>query len=532
MPLYKQSSNPAALAQSAMSGATQAAASQTKQTTVNVKKESDFWDDIYKGAMAFGAVGRGISGVVNAAEDMKGMYDEYKVRDAYDVMSKAYTEGGIDALQTNPDFQDYHHAQAFGRIMKDRAASEKGRTEMLQNAKKIAEQNYNDVRAVLMPGLEAYKSGDMNTFSASMVNASQLANMPYRIEPAGDGNFKLFFRSDAKGGWTDTGRKMTGQEVFDMGQNYLRGEISVLSGMGMKVTPYNQQQVLEGMRRAMATNDTNVENMADYSKHIPLLNSNGRIVGMAIPQNPLDGSKNTEYDAYGMNGKPLGRFDVQGLLQRGMRFGNMVQKPEGRGGASKAGPGGGNAHIAMLNAGYVWDKNQKWYFKAGADADGKPQADYSQPADMKLYQAMVERHGGVAQGIGGISVTAGVRGSDPVGILGQGGQAAPQGSQRPAPPNIPSREEAPSKSSNAGQLIMYSKNGASQWAIIGEDGRPQDITPEEAKAYSRQHAGPEPSPRKRAARVTVNEVWDELSPEERGNWKKTGRLPDRYNQVR
>lgn len=348
MPLYKQSSNPAALAQSAMSGATQAAASQTKQTTVNVKKESNFWDDLYKGAMALGAVGRGLSGVVNAAEDMKGMYDEYKVRDAYDVMSKAYTEGGIDALQTNPDFQDYHHAQAFGRIMKDRAASEKGRTEMLQNAKKIAEQNYNDVRAVLMPGLEAYKSGDMNTFSASMVNASQLANMPYRIEPAGDGNFKLFFRSDAKGGWTDTGRKMTGQEVFDMGQNYLRGEISVLSGMGMKVTPYNQQQVLEGMRRAMATNDTNVENMADYSKHIPLLNSNGRIVGMAIPQNPLDGSKNTEYDAYGMNGKPLGRFDVQGLLQRGMRFGNMVQKPEGSGGSGAGGYKLTQGDVSML----------------------------------------------------------------------------------------------------------------------------------------------------------------------------------------
>ena len=41
MPLYKPNSNPAALAQSAMSGATQAAASQTKQTTVNVKKESN-----------------------------------------------------------------------------------------------------------------------------------------------------------------------------------------------------------------------------------------------------------------------------------------------------------------------------------------------------------------------------------------------------------------------------------------------------------------------------------------------------------
>ncbi|WP_165178110.1 hypothetical protein [Desulfovibrio sp. ZJ369] len=219
---------------------------------------------------------------------------------------------------------------------------------MLQNARKIAEQNYNDVRAVLMPGLEAYKSGDMNTFSDSMVKASQVVNMPYRIEPAGDGNYKLFFRSDAKGGWTDTGRKMTGQEVFEMGRNYLRGEINVLSGMGMKLTPYNQQQVLEGMRRAMATNDTNVENMADYSRHIPLLNANGRIVGMAIPQNPLDGSKNTEYDAYGMNGKPLGRFDVQGILQRGMRFGNMVQKSgRGAGGSGRYSLSSGD--ISILN---------------------------------------------------------------------------------------------------------------------------------------------------------------------------------------
>ncbi|WP_165069492.1 hypothetical protein [Desulfovibrio sp. ZJ200] len=524
MPLYKPNSNPAALAQSAMSNATQAAASQTRQTTVNVKKESNFWDDLYKGAAALNMGARAVGGMVDAVEDVKGMYDEYKVRDAYDAMSKAYTEGGIEALQTNPDFQDYHHAQAFGRIMKDRAASEKGRMEMLQNARKIAEQNYNDVRAVLMPGLEAYKSGDMNTFSDSMVKASQVVNMPYRIEPAGDGNYKLFFRSDAKGGWTDTGRKMTGQEVFEMGRNYLRGEINVLSGMGMKLTPYNQQQVLEGMRRAMATNDTNVENMADYSRHIPLLNANGRIVGMAIPQNPLDGSKNTEYDAYGMNGKPLGRFDVQGILQRGMRFGNMVQK-SGRGASvGKVGPGGSNAHIAMLNAGYVWDKDQKWYFKAGADADGKPQADYSQPASVEIYQKAVRQAGGFAQGIGGVQAND----ADP-----WGWRTPPSSQQqRPAPPNIPRREAAPSKSPNAGQLVMYSKNGASQWAIIGEDGRPQEITPEEANAYSRRLAGPEPAPRRRADRVTIHDVWDELSPEEREDWQKTGKLPGRYNQVR
>lgn len=79
---------------------------------------------------------------------------------------------------------------------------------------------------------------------------------------------------------------------------------------------------------------------------------------------------------------------------------------------------------------------------------------------------------------------------------------------------------------------MYPKNGSSQWAIIGEDGKPQEITQEEAKAYSRRQAGPEPAPRRRVARVTANDVWDELSPEEREGWQKTGKLPGRYNQVR
>ncbi len=82
----------------------------------------------------------------------------------------------------------------------------------------------------------------------------------------------------------------------------------------------------------------------------------------------------------------------------------------------------------MLNAGYVWDKNQKWYFKAGVDADGKPQADYSKPASREIYERTIQQAGDVAQGIGGTRRND----ADPLGWRTPSSQQ-----QRPVPPKIP-----------------------------------------------------------------------------------------------
>ena len=54
--------------------------------------------------------------------------------------------------------------------------------------------------------------------------------------------------------------------------------------------------------------------------------------------------------------------------------------------------------------------------------DGKPQADYRQPASMGMYREMARRYGGNGASGGG----------DPLGLRGNGGE------QRPAPPKIPS----------------------------------------------------------------------------------------------
>lgn len=529
MPLYKTSSNPAVLAQSAMNSATQAAASQTKQTTTKVKKESNFWDDLYKGAAALNMGARAVSGIVDTAEGVWDMYDKYKLRDAYDSIDKAFAEGGFEAIQNNPDMQDYWHSQALGQFVKDRANNEKGRLEMLNNMDAVSDKKYQDWRLHAMSAREAFDSGDMQQFMPLMRQLAADSPVPYRLEPDNSGNFKVLFRSDQHGGWVDTGRTMTPREAMDEVNNVLRGEQMILRGVDMKLSPANAAFTNAARKAYWGTVMGNAENRLDPKKQIPLYDASGKMSGIGVIQNPVD-----DYNAgpklvvFGRNGSQIGMFDG---YDEAMRAGLSPFRPENKGrGDTKVGPGG-TPHIAMLNAGYVWDKNQKWYFKAGVDADGKPQADFSQPADMELYRAIVGRYGGVAQGIDGTGVTHGTSKGDPAGILGQRRQATPQGVQRPAPPNIPRRENTPSQRPNTGQLILYSKNGTSQWGIIGEDGRPQDITPDEAKAYSRQLTDQKPTTR-RPVRVTVNDVWNELSPEEQVSWQKTGKLPDRYSQVR
>lgn len=460
--------------------------------------------------------------------------DEKGVRAAYEHFAQAAGQNGnIAALDNDPVLNSRHGVMAMGRYMADRANTQQSRAAMLKSMEQADDALYqNHFRPLAFAAQEAFKKGDMRTFGQLAGQLSEISPFPYKYQMGQDGNFTELFRSTGDGGFVDTGQRMTPQQVMSAITGIMSGEQNILSGMDMKTRAVNPNFLAAAARYKMGTIMGNAQAMADPKQWIPM-QKGGRVV-YAIPQNRHDDySAAPSYrvlDEHG--GRSYMAGSMQDLLDQGYTRADVKAKTDklmGRGGASKAGPGGGNAHIAMLNAGYVWDKNQKWYFKAGADADGKPQADYSQPAPAEAYQEAIRSTGGFAHGISG---TAGAGGSDPFGAFAPQGQAASHGAQRPAPPNIPRREEAPSKSSNAGQLIMYSKNGASQWAIIGEDGRPQEITPEEAKAYSRQQAEPEPTPRRRAARVTVNDVWEELSPEEREGWQKTGKLPGRYNQVR
>ena len=461
--------------------------------------------------------------------------DEKGVRAAYEhIAQTAGQNGKIAALDNDPVLNSRYGIMAMGRYMADRASAQQSRTAMLKSMEQADDALYqNHFRPLAFAAQEAFKKGDIRTFGQLAGQLSEISPFPYKYQMGKDGNFTELFRSTKDGGFIDTGQRMTPQQVMEAITGIMSGEQNILSGMDMQTRTVNPNFLAAAARYKMATIMGNAQAMADPRIWIPM-QKGGHIV-WAIPQNRHD-----DYSAdpsYRVLDERSGRSymvgSMQDLFDQGYSRADVKAKTDkmlGQVGSSKVGPGG-TPHIAMLNAGYVWDKNQKWYFKAGVDADGKPQADFSQPADMELYRAIVRRYGGVAQGIDGIGVTHGTSKGDPAGILGQWRQATPQGVQRPAPPNIPRRENTPSQSPNTGQLILYSKNGTSQWGIIGEDGRPQDITPDEAKAYSRQLTDQKPTTR-RPVRVTVNDVWNELSPEEQVSWQKTGKLPDRYSQVR
>ena len=455
--------------------------------------------------------------------------DEKGVRAAYEHFAQAAGQNGnIAALDNDPVLNSRHGVMAMGRYMADRANSQQSRAAMLKSMEQADDALYqNHFRPLAFAAQEAFKKGDMRTFGQLAGQLSEISPFPYKYQMGRDGKFTELFRSTGDGGFVDTGQRMTPQQVMEAITGIISGEQNILSGMDMQTRTVNPNFLAAAARYKMGTIMGNAQAMSDPKQWIPM-QKGGHIV-YAIPQNRHD-----DYSAapsYRVLDERGGRSymagSMQDLLDQGYTRADVQAKTDkmlGRGGSGKIGPGSA-AHIAMLNAGYVWDSKQKWYFKSSQDADGKVQIDLSQPASTELYQRAARLTGGAAQGIGGVQAN----GADP-----WGWRTPPSSQQqRPAPPNIPSREEVPAKSQNSGQLIMYQKNGASQWAIIGDDGRPQDITPEEAKAYSERQSPARPQAKgERRERVTVNDVWDQLSPEEKSNWQKTGRLPDRYDQIR
>ena len=342
MTLYKPLSSPAQMAQSAMSAATQAAAAQTKQTTTTVKKESNVWDDIYKGAVSLAAVGRGIDSLVGAADSAWNMYNEHKLRSAYEDVSKAFGEGGFESIQRNPDMQDYWHVQAVGQFVKDRAATEKGRLEMLKSMDDVADKQYQDWRIQAARTEEAWKAGNMQQFIPFMQQLSNITPGPYRLIPGEDGTFKVLFRSDQHHGeFVETGQTLTHQQTVDMMRAVRNGEVYTLKGIDGKLHPSNPIFGAQATRSWWGTVIGNAEISSDPGKQL-LLYRNNQPYAVAMLQNSHeDPMKRGQYKVFALNdGRSLGIADgVPGLLQRGLSpF--APQKQKGGGSGSGTGTGG------------------------------------------------------------------------------------------------------------------------------------------------------------------------------------------------
>lgn len=377
MPLYhSNASNMPQLAQGAMNAATSAAASQQKQTTTTTRKENDFWDDLYKGARAIQAGAGAVNSIAGTVEKGVKLYDDLKIKSAYDDVSKAFAEGGYDAIQNNPDMQNYHHMQALGKFVQDRANSEKGRLEIMKKADEAADRIYQNWRLQAINVAKAWQAGDMDRYMAGMQQLAANSPMPYKLELDGNGNFKEMFRSDEKGGWTETGRTITPQQAFEQMNGIMRGEQMVLRGVDGKLHPINSNFANAARRYMYATMMGNAQNRLDPKKQIPLYDKEGNFGGMAVIQNPVD-----DYNAgpklfvYGKNGKSLGVYDdYQGVMQAGLSPFNTVAGRggrAGRGGGGRRGGVGSAAQGSQPGADYSGNGNYKV-----SESDRKSYADY------------------------------------------------------------------------------------------------------------------------------------------------------------
>lgn len=346
MPLYKQNgANTVQLAQSAMSGAVNSASSMQRERTVEHKRESNLLEDIGQAAQIAG-------NVIGAVDKGWNLYDRYKERAAYDNISKAYSEGGMEAIENNPDLQDYWHAKAAGQFFQDRAKSEKGQAEMMANLDKRIAKIYDDWRVKAYSVRNAYENKDMERYMAGMEDLVASAPMPYRLKTDGNGNFRELFRSDKDMGWVETGRTYSPEQAFEIMNGILRGEQMVIKGAEMKPSIENERFMQEARRRFMATDMGNQLNRIDPKKQMPLYDRNGNLAGIGVPQSRLDDYNAAPYlQVYDMNSKKaLGTFDGLDSLMQSTGLSPFRQGGGRGGGRARAGGRSGGGYIAQEGA--------------------------------------------------------------------------------------------------------------------------------------------------------------------------------------
>lgn len=218
--------------------------------------------------------------------------DEQGMRQAYEHLAgKLGQSGDISQVEGDPVLNTRHGIMALGKLTADRAATQQSRLAMLKNMEAADDKLYQEFfRPLASQAQEAYQSGDMNRFGALVGQLSRVAPFPYQYQLGADGNFTELFRSTEKGGWVDTGARMTPQQVFDSVRNLMGGEVRTLRGADMTEHYTNPNFLAAAARYRMGTIMGNAEAMANPGKWIPM-EKNGHVV-YAIPQN-----SHTDYGA-------------------------------------------------------------------------------------------------------------------------------------------------------------------------------------------------------------------------------------------
>lgn len=525
-----------------------------------------------RGVRAFGDMmqqGQRIEADRMALEDEKGINAAYE-----HIARKVGQTGDISVLDGDPLMNTRHGTMAAGKFLGQRAQNETSRLQMLKSMEAGDDHFYrNTFRPMAFAAQEAFQKGDIQRFGAIANELSAKSPLPYRIEPTQDGNFRVRFRSSADGGWVDTGQTMTPQEVMEQIGGIIGGEQKILAGADMRTRIVNPRYLAAAARYRMGTIRSNADALADPKQWIPLTKGGHTI--WAVPQNRHDDySAAPAYRIVDEGGKMSGMVpNLDTLLQQGWGRGDVKAQLAGRQrvGQGKSGASAGGYKLTQGDVSML----TKYATREDPDS-GEKITDFSTVA---FLQDFVQRTGrsvpaAIAAYEGNIkkamSKGASREQAEQLTIAGMSGlmadrtgemsQRMPQTNSSPLPNmqpehnplhplqnkkimqgilgaisnrNLPQSATSPTKSRNAGQLVTYPKNGGTQWAIIGNDGMPQDIAPEDARVYSEEVSATERQRfKKRPPRVTINDVLDELSSEELADWQTSGRLPSRYNQVR
>lgn len=285
------------------------------------------------------------------------------------IAGKLGSTGDISALDGDPILNTRHGTMAMGQFMQQRAGTETSRLQMLKAMEAADNQFYqNTFRPMAFAAQEAFKAGDLQRFAGIAGELSAKSPMPFRLIPEQDGNFNVEFRSDAAGGWTDTGRKLTPQQAMDEIGNIIGGEQTILAGADMQPRPVNHRFLAAAARYKMGTIAGNAQALADPKKWIPL--TKGGHTVYAIPQNRHDdystGPSYRVLDEKGGTSAMVGSLDElmsQGYVRADVKA-DIQNKQRIAAGTSVGGDGLGNMPYK------VSDSDQAWSQKIATVSDG------------------------------------------------------------------------------------------------------------------------------------------------------------------
>lgn len=159
--------------------------------------------------------------------------------------------------------------------------------------------------------LNALKADDLNGFANHTRTAMHYADLPYRLEPSGDG-FKMLMRSDENDGkFVETGAVLSKDEAVQYLTQVKNGEQT--GEGGIKFNPAYNNMAAQARE---ATAQINSANLLDTSKWKPV-HKDGKTL-FAVPQSPLgDYTADTRYILVDKDGSTVAGFDFDNPLTAG-----------------------------------------------------------------------------------------------------------------------------------------------------------------------------------------------------------------------